>query len=166
VNGTDLASTFRQEDATAARAVAPASACQPREPFDVRCVTGRLIELRLFDVSLTDEVTAMNAALMSAAAPLGARAIILADCRQAGPFPHEVGDAWSRAMRRFNGNVVRSAILLEPSNETFNLQIARVVRCAGLPARRWFHDPDELRAFLADVLTECELARLDEVLAC
>lgn len=165
MNGTDLASTFRQEDAAAARAATPASVCGPREPFDIRCTEGRLVELRLFDLSLPEEVSAMNGALRSAAAHLGAQAVIVADCRQAAPFPHEVGDEWSRAMRRFNGNLIRSAILLEPSNETFNLQIARVVRCAGLPARRWFHDPDELRAFLADVLTERELARLDDFLA-
>jgi hypothetical protein len=165
VNGTELASTFRQEDAAAARAATPASTCAGREPFDVQCVAGRLVELRLFDLSVPDEVTAMNAALRSASAHLGAKAVIVADCRQASPFPHEVGDAWSRAMRRFNGNVIRSAILLDPSNETFNLQIARVIRCAGLPARRWFHDPEEARAFLADVLTELELARLADVLA-
>jgi hypothetical protein len=162
VDGTELASTVRHEDLVTPCGLR--SAPRAHEPFDVRCTVGRLVELRLFELSLPDEVTALSVALGSAAAPLGSRAVVLADYRRAGPFPHGVGDAWSRAMRRSNQNVLRSAALLDPANETFNLQIARVIRCAGLPARRWFNEVDELRAWLADVLTEGERARLDAFL--
>jgi hypothetical protein len=91
--------------------------------------------------------------------------VIFADYRAAQPFSQAVADDWSRTMRSFNGSIARSAILLDPGNETFNLQFQRVVRCAGSAARRWFADAAELRSWLRDVLTDAELARVDDLLS-
>ena len=91
--------------------------------------------------------------------------ILLADYRMASPFSQDVGDAWSRAMRRFNTTVERSAVLLDPANETFNLQLARVVRCAGLANRCCFDEAGLLRAWVAPILTPYERAKLDDLLS-
>ncbi len=68
-------------------------------------------------------------------------------------------------MRRFNGAVERSAVLLDSANETFNLQFARVVRCAGMPNRCCFEDAALLRAWLSAALTPEERAAVDQLLA-
>lgn len=63
---------------------------------------------------------------------------------------------WSRAMRRNNGSIGRSALLLDPANAMYNLQVERVVQCAGSPARRLFADIEELRDWVSDALAEPE----------
>jgi hypothetical protein len=163
LNGTALASGLGQ-DIGAPHSAPRSVAGVVREPFLVRSQVGRLVELQVFDLGVPDDVAAFTEALMAMSSSLGGPAILLGDYRAAGPFPQEVGDAWSRAMRRFNASVERSAILLDAVNETFNLQIARVIRCAGSQRRRWFYDTFEARAWLADVVTPAEAARLDELL--
>ena len=75
----------------------------------------------------------------------GPRAVVCADHRAAYPLlSRDMADAWSRGMRGANRSVGRSAILLHPANETYNLQIERIVQCAGHERRRVFADPREL----------------------
>jgi predicted oxidoreductase (fatty acid repression mutant protein) len=52
--------------------------------------------------------------------------------------------------------VHRSAILLDPSNTMFNLQVERVVHCTGNDNRRLFKNADELHDWLDGGLTEAE----------
>ncbi len=163
MDGTALASGLAGQDRVAPR-VAPGCSRPVGESFTVHRQVGRLIELQIGDIGFADEVAALRDALLAASASLEGPSLLVADHRSAGPFPQEVGDAWSRAMRRYNGSVERSAILLRRDNETFNLQMARVVRCAGSPRRRWFYDPAEVRTWLAEVMTPAEVARLDEFL--
>lgn len=160
MNGTELASGLGRGELAGLCCGQDRTA---RDPFTVRSCVGRLVELQVFDLAVPEDVASMDGAIASAASALGTQSIIVADARPAGPFPHEVGDAWSRVMRLHNAQVIRSAILLDPANDTFNLQLARVVRCAGSPRRRWFYDPCELRDWLVDVATPVELARLDEL---
>jgi hypothetical protein len=132
--------------------------------FSVRHHVGRIVELRLRDPLDPTDVEQVLEELGVLAASLVEPMILVADYRAASPFSQEVGDAWSRAMRRFNASVERSAVLLDPSNETFNLQFARVVRCAGLTNRCCFEEPAHLRGWLAPLLTPNERAKLDELL--
>ena len=162
MNGTALASELAHGELAAPRAKGGISGV--RVPYAVRARVGRLLEVQVFDIALPEDVARLNEQLLAEAAKVSAPPILLADHRAAGPFPQEVGDAWSRAMRHFNATIERSAILLERDNETFNLQIARVVRCAGSPRRRCFFEPPELRAWLAEVATPAELSRLDALI--
>jgi hypothetical protein len=153
LNGTALASMLvpRMEDA--------------RGAFLVHPHVGRLVGLRLSDPVDPADIDQLVEDLAAAAARVAEPVLLVADYRAASPFAQEVGDAWSRAMRRFNGVVLRSAVLLDPANETFNLQFARVVRCAGMQNRCCFEDPALLRAWLSCALTFEERARLDELLS-
>jgi hypothetical protein len=135
-----------------------------RGAFAVRHQVGRIVEVRLRDPLDPSDLEQVAEELGVLAAGLLEPLIVLADYRAASPFPQEVGDAWSRAMRRFKGLVERSAVLLDPSNETFNLQFARVVRCAGMKNRCCFEEPAHLRAWLAPALRPYERAKLDELL--
>lgn len=135
-----------------------------KRPFRVLSGTGRLLEIRLVDVCNPDDIALLGAWLCEEAQSLGVPPVILGDYRAAPPFSQAVADEWSRVMRAFNVKVARSAIILSPENETFNLQFARVVRCAGSASRRCFVDAGELRQWLRESLTEAERARVDEVL--
>ena len=75
-------------------------------------------------------------------------------------LPSDVADPWSRAMRGVNRNLSRCAILLNPANTTFNLQIQRVVQCAGSDARRVFTDRQELQEWLDGRLSDVERVAL------
>jgi hypothetical protein len=68
-------------------------------------------------------------------------------------------------MRRANRSIGRSGILLDPSNTVFNLQVARVVRCAGSDARRLFTDPRQLYDWASHDLTTSERAALADLLS-
>lgn len=133
-------------------------------PFTVLSGFGRLLEVRVFEVFSVDDIASLSAALAEEALALVAPPVIFCDYRAAPPFSQAVADEWSREMRGFNAKVVRSAILISPDNETFNLQLARVVRCAGSASRQLFSDAGELREWLWELLTATELARVDELI--
>jgi len=135
-----------------------------KRPFRVLSGTGRLLEIRLVDVCNPDDIALLGVWLGEEAQSLGVPPIIFGDYRAASPFSQAVADEWSRVMRAFNVKVARSAIILSPENGTFNLQFARVVRCAGSASRRCFLDAGELRQWLRESLTDVESARVDEVL--
>jgi hypothetical protein len=129
--------------------------------FTVTLCVGRLIEVRIFHLSALETISRLSHRIVTEA---GARpSVILGDYRRTRPFSQSVGDAWSRAMRGFNDNVAWSAILLARSNDTFNLQVERVVRCAGNPGRRLFYDERELRDWVAQRATAAELSRVDQI---
>jgi hypothetical protein len=132
-------------------------------PFTVRRCVGRIVELRVTRLRHVDDVVALEARV-GEASPVE-RAIIFADYRSAKPCPQALADEWARLMRVYNGRLARSAILLDRENIAFNMQMERIVRCAGSPARRTFDDPVALRRWLSSESTEAELSRLDELLA-
>jgi hypothetical protein len=132
----------------------------------VECVrVGRLIEVRIGQLAALPDVESLNAAVRAAVGGAGQGAVICADYRRTKPFTGEVAGAWSQAMRRTNASIVRSAVLLTPSNSMFNLQVERVVHCAANEHRRLFKDADELRRWLDGVLAEEERAALREFLS-
>jgi hypothetical protein len=117
---------------------------------------GRLVEVRVGRLAALSDVESLNAAVSVAVRGVGSGAVICADHRGATPFTGEVARAWSQAMRRTNESIVRSALLLDPSNTMFNLQVERVVHCAANEHRRLFNDAKVLRDWLDGMLTEAE----------
>jgi hypothetical protein len=61
-------------------------------------------------------------------------------------------------MRGTNSALARSALLIDPHNILFNLQIERIVRCSANPARRIFPDVAGLADWMAGVLEASERA--------
>jgi hypothetical protein len=128
---------------------------------------GRLIEVRAPRglTSLAD-VNAFAAHVLAATRETGGQALLCADYRRASPLMPEAAGPWSHAMREANDYILRSAVLVEPRNTMFNLQIARVVRCAGhADRRRIFEDAAELRDWLGDAATEAERQAIDAFLS-
>jgi hypothetical protein len=122
---------------------------------------GRIVEVRPQRLADLSDVEALKADVFGALPRAGPRAVICADYRRAKPLSEQMANAWSRAMRRTNPTIARSVLLLNPSNTIFNLQIERVVRCAGNSTRRLFADIDELRGWVEEDLSqvECEALR-------
>jgi hypothetical protein len=125
-------------------------------PSFARGRTGRIVEVRVRRLADVGEVEALNEQVMAAVRRAGPGAVICADHRLVGPLSREVADAWARGMRGANGAIARGGLLLDPANAMFNLQVERVVHCAGNPARRLFSDVEELRSWVSAVLTEPE----------
>jgi len=126
-----------------------------------RVRTGRLVEVRIGRLPGLVDIESLNAAVFSAVRSVGPGAVVCADHRRAASaLSREQRDAWSRAMRGANRSVGRSAILLHPENTTFNLQLERIVQCAGHAGRRVLTDCSQLHDWLDGGLTEAERAGL------
>lgn len=128
--------------------------------FSVRVRVGRLVEMRVGRLAGLADIEALNASATAAMRLAGPAFVVCADHRFASPLPCDLADSWSRAMRGVNRSLGRSAILLHPANTTFNLQIERVVQCAGSDDRRVFTDRKELLEWLDGRLNEAERAAL------
>jgi hypothetical protein len=137
----------------------------PRPGTFARLCTGRLVEVRIERFAGLPEVESLCAAVLAAVRSAGPGAVLCADHRRAVPVPGELANALSRAMRNVNRSVGRSAILLHPENMTFNLQLERIVQCAGGSVRRVFTDPSELHEWLEGELTEVERGVLRALLS-
>lgn len=131
--------------------------------YVVQSSVGGLLELRAGRLECLDDLLAYHRAIDRAARHLQTRSVIFADYRRGSPFPQDVGDELCRCMRKHNARISASGILLDPMNHTFNLQLERVVRCAGNPARRIFHEAGELRDWLSHATTAAELARINDL---
>jgi hypothetical protein len=117
---------------------------------------GRIVEVRVRRLADPSDVDLLNASVFAAMRNAGPGAVICADYRGASPLSRDVAQAWSRAMRIANRGIARSALLLDPSNALFNLQIERVVHCAGNPTRRLFADVNEFQDWVGKDLTLAE----------
>ena len=112
-----------------------------------------------------DDVAALKVQVAAAIRRAGPGAVICADHRFGSPLSSEVADAWSCVMRRNDGHVVRRGLLLEPSNAMYNLQLERVVRCAGNSSRRFFTGIDKLRDWVGEALSGSERGALGDLFA-
>jgi hypothetical protein len=117
---------------------------------------GRIVEVRVRRLGDLDDVACLNAQVHEAIRRAGPGALIYADHRFASPVGRDVADAWARGMRAGNRGVAHSAILLDPDNATFNLQLERIVRCTGHSDRRVFRCRVELQQWLESRMTDDE----------
>ena len=125
-----------------------------------RCRVGCLVEIRVGRLATLADVEAQGSEVRAAIARAGSRVVICADHRRGAPLSPQLADAWSRSMRSVNPFVRRSAILVDPENTTYNLQLERVIQCAQNPTRRLFYDRRALFAWVEDALTPAERTEL------
>jgi len=128
---------------------------------------GRLIEVRApHGLTSLNDIRAFVGEVVQAARQTGGPALLCADYRQASPLMPQAAGPWAHAMRESNELLIRSAVLVDPANAMFNLQIERVVRCASDSGRRRiFAKVPELRAWMSGVATDSELAAIDAFLS-
>jgi hypothetical protein len=133
--------------------------------FYARVRVGRLVELSIAPLHSRSDVVAFCTQVDAAAAMVDGSIVICADYRESHAFHPIVAEYWAQHMRRYNKRIVRSAILLSPDNATFNLQMERVVRVVGSPARRLFYQATLLCEWLEEVLTKEERVELGRFLS-
>jgi hypothetical protein len=129
---------------------------------------GRLLELRAIKGYRTaEDVEAMFVSIEReyAKLPPAVRTVNVVDWRS---LPLMTGDASTRLfqlMAQYNLRVERSAILASREAPTAVMQFVRVISETKHPDRRLFYDIDELQAWLDEVLSSEESARLRSFLA-
>jgi hypothetical protein len=130
-------------------------------------VVHRLVEIRVGagyrSVSDVDEMIACIGECVRSL-PATDHAIIAADWRGVRTMSPETAERARAMFKGANPRVLRSAILVPPDGATTHLQASRLVREAENSSRRLFTDVPSLRAWLGEVLTESERARLAEFL--
>jgi hypothetical protein len=129
--------------------------------FGAECRVGRLVEARLGWMNDASDVRRFREQ-MRAAFEIAGNSVICADWRSALVLPPSASDELLELLRQGNQHFVRSAILLAPENAVFGLQVERLCREAGNPARRTFRHVDPFLAWLQEVLTPLESARAAE----
>ena len=110
------------------------------------------------DVFVADVLAAMRRA--------GGQALLCCDYRRGPPLLPGVTGTWAHAMRKSNEYLLRSAVLIDPDNTMFNLQLERVVRCAddrGL--RRICTDRAQLDEWMSEAATDAERQAIDAFLS-
>jgi hypothetical protein len=130
--------------------------------FTVEVHAGRLIEARIENLRTLERAAAYTDALGDAVKRAGAneRMILCADHRPVAIYPQLVADKLAALFGAMNQHLQRIAILVAPSNATIAMQLGRIVREAHNPDRRVFFATEEAEAFLGEILTKEESARL------
>lgn len=122
---------------------------------------GRLVEARLGWLNDATDVQRFLQQMRNAFMPDG-QSVICADWRRVPVLPPGAGEALLDLLRQGNGHFVRSGVLLAPENAIFSLQVERLCREAGNPARRTFRASEPLLVWLGELLTPLERARAVE----
>ena len=129
--------------------------------WTVEKVVGHLVEIRVNRLDSIEEVKRFSDAIQRTAAATP-DAILIVDLRTPVVFPQPVTSAVADLMTRANKVRKKTAILLAGEHAVFSMQLGRLVRQVGDPKRQTFNDPDEMLAWLADVLTDAEKKRAKE----
>jgi hypothetical protein len=133
--------------------------------FHVTHRVGRLIETRVSSLSTAEDVAAFGARFRQVAAEVSDEHIVICgDYRATRILAPEVAAKFVGMLTAANARVERSAILCSPAHATALLQIERTVSEANNASRRTFREIQELEAWLSEILTPPEQARVNEFL--
>lgn len=122
--------------------------------------TGRLIEVKLASPLTLEEVQQFVQEHIAMMKKIPGKYIGVVDLLEAYVFPPAVADALIQLLSGAASHVERTALLIGES-ATFALQVERAIRSSNNENRRVFRRADELAAWLREILTLSERARLD-----
>jgi hypothetical protein len=133
-----------------------------------RLTVGRLLEVRAdagyrsaSDVDAIFEAIGREVAKL----PPNAPHVTVVDWRHCPLMSPEAAEHMLKKIAGINSNTLRSAALASDDAPLAVLQFVRLIRDAKLPDRKLFTNGDELKRWLAEVLTPGERARLAIFLA-
>jgi hypothetical protein len=132
----------------------------PNVAFTVECSVGRVVEARLMTLRDADDVTQFELAMRAAFMRARRKCVICADVRAVTLLSPTVSDLMIGVLAKGNPHLERSAILLPAKGAAFHLQAERLVRESKCADRRTFHNPQEMAAWLDEVLDDAERARV------
>jgi hypothetical protein len=128
-----------------------------------RIQVGRLLEVRVAaGYRSVEDVTALFQQVAHEVAQLtpGTKHVTVVDWRHCPLMAPEAAEFLIARMAGVNPATERSAAIARPNAPVAVLQFLRLIRDAGFADRRLFFSEDELGAWLAEVLSAAESARL------
>jgi hypothetical protein len=130
--------------------------------FSIENKVGRLVEIRIWSPISPAEAGPWARLHDRVVAAVGGPYFCLVDLSRATVFSPEAVEAYLATMRN-ETQLLRTATRLGRS-PILHLQILRMIREANHPNRQAFREAELVRAFLAEIATPSELARLSEIL--
>ncbi len=132
--------------------------------YTLECHVGRLLEIRVQPPLSVEELKNFHPQVTRILGRVPGQLIACTDLRKARVFSLDVADRLKAIIRTDGPRVDRNAYLVGES-AVFSMQIARVIRAAGIPSRRAFTSVNEAITWLSELLTEPEIGRLREFIA-
>lgn len=124
---------------------------------------GRLLECRIASPTSDAELKSFEAECACLRGILGEDRLVCMDLRRLSVLPPTLADRLTGLLSGNAPGLLRNAVLL-PKSAVAALQIDRIVREADNPHRRTFRDRAEAAAWLGEVATVVERARLEAFL--
>jgi hypothetical protein len=131
--------------------------------FSIEHRVGRLVEIKIWSPISASEAAPWAKLHDEVVATVGGPYFCLVDLARATVFSPDAVDAYLATMRN-ETQLLRTGTLLGRS-PTLHLQILRMIREANHPQRQAFREVEMVHAFLAEIATPQERARLAELLA-
>lgn len=129
--------------------------------YTLECRAGRLFEIRVQPPLSLDELRNFHPQITRIHARVMGQLVGCTDLRNARVFGLDVADKLMSIIRTDGPSIERNVFLVGES-AVFSMQIARVIRSAGIPSRKAFFDPEEAINWLSEVLAPIEVRRLRE----
>jgi hypothetical protein len=133
--------------------------------YVVERLVGRLIGMRVGEISSFDDLDTLTRRLLSLVELQTTHMVACCDYRGLRVLDDKSAASAVRGMKKVNPKLERSAVLLPSASSTLRLQMERLFRDAGNPARRICNDAAEAKAWLGSYLDAGERAALDRFLA-
>ena len=124
---------------------------------------GRLIEIRVESPVTEEELSQFHDKIAKLIKPIKGQVASCTDLAGATVFLQPVAARWIEIIKQENPIVERNAILVG-EGAVFSMQVERIIRQAGFKNRKAFLAPAMLTAWLGEILTVRERARLDQFL--
>ena len=124
---------------------------------------GRLIELRVESPVTEEELLRFHDLITKVTKPIKGQLATCTDLVGATVFLQPVAALWIEIIRKENPIVERNAVLVG-EGAVFSMQVERIIRQAGFKNRNAFLVPAALTAWLGEILTVRERARLEQFL--
>ena len=124
---------------------------------------GRLIEIRVESPVTEEELLQFHDRIAKVIKPIKGQVASCTDLVGATVFLQPVAARWIEIIKQENPIVERNAILVG-EGAVFSMQVERIIRQAGFKNRKAFLVPTALTAWLGEILTVRERARLDQFL--
>jgi hypothetical protein len=130
--------------------------------YSIENKVGRLVEIAIWSPVTKEEALPWAELHDRVVASVGGPYFCLVDLARATVFPPDAVEAYVATMKN-EPLLIRTGTLLGRS-PTLHLQILRMIKEANNMQRKAFRDPNEVLAFLAEIATVAERARLTEIL--
>ena len=121
---------------------------------------GRLIELRVESPVTEEELMQFHDMLARACKSITGQIVMCTDLVGATVFTQPVTQRWTSIIKQDAPIVERNAVLVG-EGAVFSMQVARIIRQAGMANRKAFLSPADLVGWLAEILTTRERTRLE-----